>query len=497
MGKKYNNQRILSNWYNYVLFFIFLSFLLASAGCSNGMRPIQVGNKRQLFIDEYIIENKTNLELFLHSPQKKGTVITFDKDWEGAFASYMTVLKDSIYRLYYRGYDKCNRRNTTCYAESVDGIHWEKPDLGLYEVCDTLSNNVIMTGNEPFEHNFSPFIDTNPNVPADQKYKAIAGRRETGLVGFVSADGIVWEKFQKAPIITQKGHEADFEIFDSQNVAFWSETEQKYICYFRTWKKHGSRNIRTVSRTSSKDFINWSEPEEMEYEDVNIEHIYVNQTHPYFRAPQIYISTAARIVHSCNAITPEQASEIKVNERYAKDCTDIILMSSRGGNSYDRTFPEAFIKPEIGYNNWTSRTNFPVLNVVQTSDHEMSLYVQKNYGQPSAHLNRYTLRLDGFASVRAKYQPGEFITKPFIFEGEALFINYATSAAGYIKVELLDTNQKPIKGFSINESKKIIGNEIERLVEWDNNIELESLQGKTVRLRFFMREADLYSFKFD
>lgn len=490
-------QRRYSMRFSYLFILIFTSLLLVSAACFNKPQPMQVGNMRQLFVDDFIIESMTDVDLFLHQPQNRGRVITFDKDWEGAFAGYMTVLKDSLYRLYYRGYDKCGQRQTTCYAESPDGIHWEKPDIGLHEVCNTFNNNVILTGNEPFEHNFSPFIDKNPMVPDSLRFKAIAGRRETGLFGFASSDGIVWEKFHEEPFVTQEGHESDFQIFDSQNVAFWSESEQKYICYFRTWKKHGTRNIRTVSRISSTDFVNWTEPVEMEYGDVNVEHIYINQTHPYFRAPQIYISTAARIVHNCNAITSEQAAKIEVHEKYAKDCTDIIFMSSRGGNIYDRIFPEAFIKPEVGYNNWTSRTNFPVLNVVPTSNSEMSLYVQKNYGQPTPHLDRYSIRIDGFVSIRARYQEGECITKPFVLEGNELMINYATSAAGYVQVELLDVNKKPIKGFSLKESKKIIGNEIERTVEWENNPDIQSIKGKTIQLRFVMRDADLYSFKFD
>jgi hypothetical protein len=127
----------------------------------------------------------------------------------------------------------------------------------------------------------------------------------------------------------------------------------------------------------------------------------------------------------------------------------------------------------------------------------MSFYVQKNYAQPNAHLDRYTLRLDGFVSVRARYLQGELITKPFVFVGNKLRINYATSAAGYVQVELLDEKKKPIKGFSLDDSKRIVGNEIERSVEWLNNPNLQSMQGKKVQLRFVMRDADLYSFKFD
>jgi hypothetical protein len=456
-------------------------------------------DNREIFIDNYLIKDKRNVELFLHKPTLKEKVILFDKKWEGPFSGYMTILKDTIYRLYYRGHDRQNKKATTCYAESRDGISWDKPDLGLYEVSGTYNNNVIMTNNEPFEHNFSPFIDSNPNTPSNQKFKAIAGKKESGLYRFVSADGINWSFFSSEPFITNIGRESDYSIFDSQNVAFWSESEQMYVCYYRTWKKINSTNYRTVSRTTSLDFINWTSSEEIiiEGDNLDLEQIYTNQTHPYFRAPHIYISTAARFVPNCNAISTNQAESIQVNKAYFNDCSDIILMSSRGGTIFKREFPEAFIKPEIGYNNWTSRTNYPVLNIIQTSPEEMSLYVQNNYGQPTAHLVRYAIRLDGLASIRAKYVEGKFTTKPFILESKNLFINYSTSAAGYILVEVMNHNYNVIPGFSKSNSQKIVGNEIKREVLWNGGTELSSLLNKPISLRFIMKEADIYSISFE
>ena len=99
-------------------------------------------------------------------------------------------------------------------------------------------------------------------------------------------------------------------------------------------------------------------------------------------------------------ITTQQAEQIHVDPHYFNDTSDAIFMTSRGGNIYDRTFMSAFIAPGIGPENWVSRTNYPGLGIVQTGPSEMSLYVNQNYGQPTACLHRYSLRLDGFASVR-------------------------------------------------------------------------------------------------
>ena len=456
---------------------------------------LNIGNRRELFVDHYLIYKLIDTKLVMHEPHDDGVVLRFNKPWEGPFSAYCTIIKeDSGYKAYYRGAPAAgpdgNENEVTCYAESDDGINWTKPDLGIYKIMGSKKNNVILANEAPFTHNFCPFLDSNPDASPDEKYKALGGIEKSGLFGFTSKDGIHWKKTGSTPLFT-KG------AFDSQNVAFWSESEQCYVLYFRTWTGAYYSGKRTVSRTTSKDFIHWTEPVRMDFGYTPIEHLYTNQTHPYFRAPHIYISIAARFMPGRQVITEEQAKNLNVNPKYFRDCSDVIFMTSRGGNRYDRTFMSAFIKPGIGLQNWVSRANYPALNVVQTGEKEMSLYVSHDNAQPTKHLRRYSLRLDGFASLRAEYTGGEMITKKVIFKGDKLIINFATSAAGYIKVEIQDTDGNAIKGFELKNSSEIIGNEIEKIVSWKNNPDLKQLNGKPVRLRFVLKDADLYSIKFD
>jgi hypothetical protein len=195
-------------------------------------------------------------------------------------------------------------------------------------------------------------------------------------------------------------------------------------------------------------------------------------------------------------LTEEEAQQLNVSSNYFKDCSDVVLLTSRGGNRYDRTFMSAFINPGIGLRNWVSRSNYPALNIVQTGPTEMSIYVNKDYAQPTSHLNRYTIRLDGFVSVYAPYDGGEMITKPFTFKGNQLVINLATSAAGGVQVEIQETNGEAIPGYSLEDSFVLIGNEIERVVSWKNGPDVGTLAGKPVRLRFVMNDAHLYSIRF-
>ena len=455
---------------------------------------IQLDSRRELFGDHYLIDTLNDARLMLHEPRDEGPVLKFDKLWEGAFCGYATVIKDGEkFRLYYRGLPEAGKDGskieTTCYAESKDGIHWEKPNLGLFEINGTRENNVVLANAAPVTHNFSPFLDTKPSVDLSQRFKALGGTEKSGLIAYISADGIHWKKLQEEPVFS-KGK------FDSQNVSFWSESEQCYVCYFRTWTGGGYEGFRTVSRTTSKDFVHWTDPIEMSFGDTPNEHLYTNQTHPYFRAPQIYVAIAARFMPGRQVLTDEQALKLEVNPKYFKDCSDAVFMTSRGKSRYDRTFMESFIRPGIGLQNWVSRSNYPALNVVQTGPTEMSIYVMRNYAQPTANLHRYSLRLDGFTSVYATYKGGEMTTKPFTFKGKKMLLNFATSAAGEIRVEIQNADGQPIPGYSLKESQKLIGNEIERIVLWEQGEDVSKLAGTPIRLRFVMKDANLYAMRF-
>src|SRR3954469_16993191 len=91
----------------------------------------------------------------------------------------------------------------TCHAESRDGIHWVKPDLGLFERGGSKANNIVLAGMSQFSHNFCPMIDPRPGVRADERFKALAGTSRTGLHAFASADGVRWRKLFDKAVITR------------------------------------------------------------------------------------------------------------------------------------------------------------------------------------------------------------------------------------------------------------------------------------------------------
>jgi hypothetical protein len=109
---------------------------------------------------------------------------------------------------------------------------------------------------------------------------------------------------------------------------------------------------------------------------------------------------------------------------------------------------------------------------------------------------RYQLRLDGFVSVNAPLKGGELITKPIQFSGAELELNYSTSAAGLLRVEIQDWNRKPFPGFALDDCEPIYGDEIARIVKWKDSRRPAELAGKPVRLRFIMADADLFAMRF-
>ncbi|MCX7666857.1 MAG: glycoside hydrolase [Gemmataceae bacterium] len=425
-------------------------------------RPVRdIGSRRELFVDQYLIERMNKVTLKLHEPCPAPPTTQPADNLE-----YGTVIKDGdIFRLYTRDgrgakFDG-DTSEVTRYCESKDGIHWTKPKLGLYEIDGTKENNVILH-EAPFCHNFSPFLDQRLGVPKEERFKALGGTVKTGLFAFVSADGIHWKKWRDKPVITYTKEYA----FDSQNVAFWSETEGCYVCYFRHFL---DKQLRSVCRTTSSDFITWTEPVPLK-PNFSGEHLYTTLTHPYFNAPHIYVALPTRFHPSRG------------------ESTDILFMTARGDTPYDRTFRQAFLRPGLDPARWGNRSNYAALNVVPTGPTEMSIYVSP--------FRRFTLRTDGFASVHAGADAGELLTRLLRFTGNQLIVNYSTSAGGNLRVEIQDETGQPIPSFRLEDCVPLVGDSIQQAVRWKDNPDLSRLAGKLVRLRFVLQDGDLYAIQF-
>ena len=488
-------------------------------------RPVcpDIGSRREIFVDYYLIDRLEGTRLKLHHPRPAEVVLKKDRPWEEELGFGQSVLlHGGKYIMHYRAH------NRNCYAESQDGIFWTKPALGLIEVDGSRENNLIGTadGQYLFDYVTEPsarfFLDTRAGVPEGERIKALTlheGKRAnptpeeearkftlddrglwlsspTDVILWVSADGKAWRKLREKPILRS----SLYGKFDGDASFFWSEAEGRYLIYTRYYTSpNQSVGRRAIARQTSRDLFNWSRLEPMTFGDDGIvpeNHLYINLTEPYFRAPHIYLAFPARLMEGRQALTDAQAREAGVREGRWEDCSETVLMSTRGGTRYDITFREGLIRPGPGPLNWVTRTNYALRGLVPTGEHEMSMYVSRHSGNPSWYIQRYVLRLDGFASVNAPYAGGEMVTRLFTFSGKELTLNYSTSAAGSLRVEIQDASGKPLPGYGLEHSREIVGDEIERVVSWEAGSDVSALAEKPIRLRFVMKDADLYSLRF-
>ena len=486
------------------------------------MTIINIGDRRELFVDLVLIERLAGASLRLHEPVSEGIVIENDKPWEGPGNFGMSVIDiDHRLLMYYRGWslkDEADQNGVGCVAESLDGgATWIKPALNGVTKPEWPDNNIITTddGVPRFAFPCAPWVDTRPGVPADERIKMVQSEPVSGekhsamrdpagpkrLVFRASHDGFTFRKLDPQPELV-----SDLpNCFDGGNTMFWSEAEQQYVLYYRWCDIYGSGGYRrTVARTTSKDLMIWTPSEPMTYGDTPREQFYTNNTQPYFRAPHLYIAPAARFMESRRAITAAQAADTglvcaigALSHDWSSDCSDGVLLTSRAGSAqYDRTFMETFIRPGLGAANWTSRSNYPVTGILPCGTDRIMLFVSRRYLQNAWHIERLLLRTDGFASVSAPWAGGEMLTKPFVFAGQQLKINYRTGAPGFVRVEIQDAAGKPLPGYTLDDCPEIIGDEIERVVAWKDGTDVRRLAGQPIRLQFEMKDANLYSFRF-
>ena len=462
---------------------------------------VEIGTRLEPFVDDWLIESMDDVCLQLHPPEKHDIALEFSTPWEGPSSAYITVMQvDDRYRMYYRGSGRHPSPEVTCCAESEDGITWDRPHFGIFEHDGSTENNIVWT--DVGSHNLMPFKDSNPHAPDEERFKALGG----GYIGLTSPDGLHWKKIREEKIIDPFVKCVGDGDWIGQ--AFWDSEQQQYVAYVRGWRItpstrfqhempavddgtpypvcHVPGSFRQVLRCTSSDFVEWTEPTFINFGDAPLEHFYTNAITPYFRAPHVYLSFPKRF-------SPERT---KIADHGKEGVSDAVFMSSRDGVNWDRRFMEAFIRPGLDQKNWTQRNNMPAWGLLPTAHDEISLYYSENYDHPTGRVRRATVRTDGFVSVHADYQGGEFVTRPLVFGGSELVVNYSTSAVGSIRVEIQDVDGNPCTGRTLTDSPEVFGDEIEHAFEWKGGSDLRHLGGQPVRLRFVMNDADLYSIRF-
>lgn len=124
------------------------------------------------------------------------------------------------------------------------------------------------------------------------------------------------------------------------------------------------------------------------------------------------------------------------------------------------------------------------------------MYISDHYQWADNRIRRLVIPRHRFASVNAGARGGEFTTRPVKFAGDRLTLNYSTSAAGSVQVELQDEAGRPLPGYTLADSVLFFGDELSEEVRWKSGEDLSLLAGKPVRVRFVLKDADVYAMRF-
>ena len=498
------------------------AWVLMCAGMLSGLagwaaeEPVDIGGRRELFVDNAVIgKTSGDLRLALHRPERKEIVFATDQPWEGNASGYQSVFQaDGKYRMYYRGcHFLSNKGNPAypsvlCYAESADGIHWTRPDAGICEFKNSKANNIIVNaemfkavGGDPAHT--AAFYDANPACPPDQRYKVVI-RGRGGLYVLGAGDALHFRLLGENPCVTDGA-------FDSQNVIFWDPAIKKYRAYYRNFRN----GIRDILTAASEDILKFPPGKQVAREQGKDYALYTNQMQPYYRAPHIILGFPERYNDrgaeamkwpAMQALPglENRRGRYSGHPRYATAVTDAVLLASHDGETV-RLWEESFMRPgPRTKESWVYGDNFIFWGMVETASHlgdapnEISFYSTEAYWEGNAtKIRRSTLRLDGFVSAQATCAGGELVTKPLIFAGGALSLNFETGGPGELKVEIQNPDGTPVPGFALSDCFPIFGDHLDFPVSWKGKgTDVSALAGKPVRLRFTLKDADLYAFQF-
>ncbi len=494
--------------------------------CFAAEHAVNIGGRRELFVDDAMIGRTSgDLRLVLHRPERKEIVFKTDKPWEGNASGFQSVFADNgKFRMYYRGlqYGKnlgipdatlAEHEWVLCCAESTDGIHWTRPDLGLFEFRGSRANNIVLNRKMVEAVKGCPahsvvFLDKNPACPADQRYKMVVAhpaiKPPRGLYIMGSEDGICFRLLSEKPCIIDGS-------FDSQNLIFWDAEIKKYRAYYRSTRN----GLRTIKTSVSEDILNFPPGQLIVRDTGNEFELYTNQMQPYHRAPHIILGFPMRYYdRGTNAwdfpamqALPGHAGRVgrhTVESRHGVAVTDAVLLASRDGVKV-KFWNEAFMRPgPRREESWVYGDNFIFWGMLELpsalgdAPNELNFYSTEGYFEGNdTKIRRSTLRLDGFVSAQAMASGGELVTKPVIFAGNTLAINFATGGPGELKVEIQNPDGTPVPGFTLADCFPVFGDHIDFPVSWKGKgTDVSAWAGKPVCLRFTLKDADLYAFRF-
>jgi len=508
-----------------------------------------------VFIDGRFLTASAGVSLMVHPPVKTGeaTLDATHPDKTMISRNGTVLYLDGRYHMWYAAFERARERwpegethmetksfaldDQFCYATSADGIRWEKPDLGVPPPYYGAEPNGCPIYDEqgrriPIERMGMVFID--PRAPPTERLRMVdrSVQRQKGgkdrLMLFASADGRSWRRTHENVL----SYESARPHLDSPNVIFWDERIEKYVAYVRRNLHGGGAQGRTVARAESADLGRFPDadlaPIVLKWDGLDpsavqapggptqtLMDFYNSSALRYPWAQDAYFMFPSAYYHFKAAVHREFAGDEPTNA----GPVDIRFAASRDGIIWERFDRRPFVN--LGRSDEFDAMLLYMFSglVPGTNESELFMYYtgsDRMHGWDrdmrnkrilraagleakleTSFVSRLVVRRDGFVSVRADYTGGEFTPPSLKFAGAELVLNIDTAAAGMARVEIQDEIGIALPGYGIAEADIIhTANAINRVVSWQGRSNVASLAGRAVRLRFVMRDTDLFAFQF-
>ena len=468
---------------------------------SHAESALDVGDRTQLLWDDHLVERKQGVRLKVTPARADHTrVVSPDlpTDQDGVWAWVTVGDEGGRVRMWYSGRALGDPAEVSrlCYAESEDGVHWDKPPCGVTQFQGNRQNNIVLT----VQHEGGVFLD--PSAEPGQRYKCVFGERdrERGyghrmtlplrggprewlgptIEGASSPDGIHWTK-GPGPLMDW--------YTDTCNVCYYDTRLKKYVCFVRDnqYPRFKGGAIRCIGRTESETFGDFPRPERVLAPDRNDPpgmDLYNSAAQPYPFADGVYLLFPSAYYHDT-------------------DNLEIRIATSRDSVRWQRPERSPFLSPGRE-GDFDSRMVYMGVGMIPRGDEIWMYYGGFDVGHEEV---RREPGMGGVGRVRfprhrivaqaAGSALGHLVTKPLIFSGRHLQLNADCGAGGRIQVGILGLDGIPVPGLGQEDCEPLIGDFLRGAVRWKSEARLSDLAGKPVRLSFrLQRRARLYAFRF-
>jgi hypothetical protein len=472
----------------------FLAFMLAAVA---GASP------RHLFLDPALLTESERAELRVNPPQRSEIVIMPDRPWEKRMITfYTTVIEEGgRLRMWYVCRDDDNRPNLA-YAESVDGVKWTKPELGLVEHGGSKRNNLVGV----------PSLDgavfRDPKAAPGEEYVYVSHSTLEGTFRYTSPDGLRWKR-DAEPLLPFRA--------DTQNITFWDERVGRYVIYLRgwdvgdDWRQRLRKVVRLELDTLAKPAGIVPSGRGTNPENARDRPRIADEIPTVLRADagdpagtDIYTIAAQR--YPLDPRWYVGFPSFFLRDKHISDGRlEVQFIGSRDGVTWERYDRAPYVAPGLAGGESQNMTYIGPGLVVRGD--EIWQYgtgyrgrhgaVEERKLRPEGAIYRHVHRVDGFVSLDTGGTPGRARTAPVTVDGTRLRLNVDTRALGRLRVALLDAEGRPLPGFSADDCDPVWINATGVDVSWRGKTDLAALRGRKVSLEFRSHRTKLYSFRFE